>query len=64
MHQITLLVFSIALIAFGLDLFLAPRQYKLYGANLRHSLARSPIWLIQGLGLFLSVVGLLAVARL
>lgn len=65
MHQTVLLLFSGTLIWLGLDLFFSPGEYKLYGTSLTpSSFGRSPIWLIQALGLLLSFVGLAAFAWL
>lgn len=63
MYQIVLLFLNALLIWLGLDLFLSPREYKLFGASLAHpTLARSPIRLIRGVGIFLSAIGLIILA--
>jgi hypothetical protein len=55
--EIVLLILSIAFNYFGLSLSFAARQYKAFGASLNRPLARSPIWVIRGVGILLILVG-------
>lgn len=61
--DIVILIMSIALSYFGLSLSFAPRQYKVFAANLDQSmsraLARAPVWVIRGIGILLMSGGLL-----
>lgn len=57
--EIVLLIISLAFSYFGLSLSFAPRQYQSFAARLDRPLARAPIWVIRGVGIALSLVGLL-----
>jgi hypothetical protein len=57
--EIVLLIMSIAFSYFGLSLGFAPRQYHVFAARLERPLARAPIWVIRGVGIALTLIGLL-----
>ena len=64
-----LLVMSLAFIWMGLNLFLQPRAYKDFAANLKgpsmsRIFVRSPDWLIRGIGMILILIGIAFFARL
>ena len=55
------LILSLALISMGLSVALQPRAHKAFIGNLKgsinHLFARSPDWIIRGLGVLLMLAG-------
>jgi hypothetical protein len=63
------LIMGLALIWMGLNLFLGPRDYKTFAGNLKgpsiiRLFVRFPDWVIQGLGILLTLTGVFFLARL
>ena len=63
------LILSLALIWMGLNLLLGPRDYKTFAGNLKgpsfiRLFVRFPDWVIQGLGILLTLTGVYFFVRL
>lgn len=62
------LIMGFALIWMGLNLFLGPQDYKAFAGNLKgpsiiRLFVRFPDWVIQGLGILLTLTGVYFLAR-
>jgi uncharacterized membrane protein YidH (DUF202 family) len=57
--EVILLIMSLLMLYFGFLLFLAPNRYKAFAAALNRPFARTPIWVVRGLGTALVAGGLL-----
>jgi uncharacterized protein YjeT (DUF2065 family) len=63
------LIMSLAFIWMGLNLFLEPRTYKDFAANLKEPsinriFVRAPDWVIRGIGMLVILIGIGFFARL